>query len=94
MKKSTKFCALCLCFRYKFLYFESPIQHNAITMDGGNEVKVILEEMQTAKKRYTISWTEKADRNLKRQQKAYMKKHGQHISIGDLSAKLLETASL
>lgn len=63
-------------------------------MDGGNEVKVILEEMQTAKKRYTISWTEKADRNLKRQQKAYMKKHGQHISIGDLSAKLLETASL
>ena len=63
-------------------------------MNGGNEVKVILEEMQTAKKRYTISWTEKADRNLKRQQKAYMKKHGQHISIGDLSAKLLETASL
>ena len=63
-------------------------------MDNSNEVKVTLEQKQVAKKKYTISWSEKAHKNIKRQQKAYMKKYGESISIGDLSAKILETATL
>lgn len=62
------------------------------TNNSEAQIKVKVEQNQTAKKRYTISWTERADLNVKKQRKAYMKKHGESISMQDLACKLLETA--
>lgn len=45
-------------------------------------------------KHITLPYSEKAKRNLKKQQKAYMKKKGQFIRVDHLAGRLLETATV
>lgn len=62
-------------------------------METTNEVKETL-EIKKSRRSLVIDFTDKARRNLRRQQGDYQSKHGKKINLKKLAGKLLETAKL
>lgn len=62
-------------------------------MENNNEVKTTSRDKQGGKK-YTIDWSSKAAKNVRKNQSAYMKMHGKSITLGEIACRLVETGSI